>query len=728
MTTVVNTTQYGLGNLNKDIADMRVRLGSLPVGSNPGGLPPNKIILYPASGAPAVIYEPTQAGLVAALAAAVSGDQVWCPKNITIALTTGVTIPGGVILQNPNLSFSGFSGDAVTLSSGSILVNFNIFFNGSGQAVARGIVATGVTCMLDTGASYAQNATTNTAIELSGVNSSNKASARDIYGEAKLGTTAIGMRLGDWTNVNIGTGAAEAATNNIGVRFAASSATTASWCFDTWGQSYSVGSYGMEVEAGKYANIVGGFARGVAAGLRIDAGATASVYGLQWSSLSNLGTLIILPGSGSTSNTLGWFNVEDYGAIHDGSTDDTAAIQAAINACAAAGGGTIYFPGGTYVINGALQDGARGNAQLLLPAVHTTSGQQIPISLLGQVLPSPMPWLAGAQPYLYGVTLKGTLNSGAGGALLGGWGPVGSSDNFSLIIVRIENLAFEMPANPVLSALNLSHIASAELDNVFCIAGTNYDFSVVTQPTTATSYGIDLPAVNNGAIVNVRRTGVMGFYNGIRATEHADIDGLFISACYIAMVNPAAGHAVRIGKLLIAWCVYALKFTGAQHLLVNILNIEHYNPAQYGAKWFQPVTDIEDPSNYGIGRITYHITISVTGADDPIVINGATNLQITSIHTALGLGTVTSIATGTGLTGGPITGSGTISDATSGVTAATYGDASNVGQFAVNAYGRITSASNVAIVIAGFEVLMADGITPADPLLTEDQTDWLYGA
>jgi hypothetical protein len=44
------------------------------------------------------------------------------------------------------------------------------------------------------------------------------------------------------------------------------------------------------------------------------------------------------------------FNVKAYGAKGDGSTDDTAAIQTAINACQTAGGGTVYFPTGNYQI------------------------------------------------------------------------------------------------------------------------------------------------------------------------------------------------------------------------------------------------------------------------------------------------------------------------------------------------------------------------------------------
>ena len=58
---------------------------------------------------------------------------------------------------------------------------------------------------------------------------------------------------------------------------------------------------------------------------------------------------------------------------------------------------------------------------------------------------------------------------------------------------------------------------------------------------------------------------------------------------------------------------------------------------------------------------------------------------------------VTSVATGTGLTGGPITSTGTISIADSGVTAGTYGSSSQVPSYTVNAQGQLTSAANISI-------------------------------
>ena len=45
------------------------------------------------------------------------------------------------------------------------------------------------------------------------------------------------------------------------------------------------------------------------------------------------------------------FDVKAYGATGNGTTVDSAAVQSALNAAIAAGGGTVYFPQGTYVVS-----------------------------------------------------------------------------------------------------------------------------------------------------------------------------------------------------------------------------------------------------------------------------------------------------------------------------------------------------------------------------------------
>lgn len=48
-------------------------------------------------------------------------------------------------------------------------------------------------------------------------------------------------------------------------------------------------------------------------------------------------------------------NVHDFGAVGDGKTDDTFAIQSAVNAAVAAGGGAVYVPAGTYLVSASIE-------------------------------------------------------------------------------------------------------------------------------------------------------------------------------------------------------------------------------------------------------------------------------------------------------------------------------------------------------------------------------------
>lgn len=108
----------------------------------------------------------------------------------------------------------------------------------------------------------------------------------------------------------------------------------------------------------------------------------------------------------------------------------------------------------------------------------------------------------------------------------------------------------------------------------------------------------------------------------------------------------------------------------------------------------------------GGGQLTGNVTITNAGVTAFNTRTGDVTLSSSDVTTALGYtpgtgnGSVTNVATGTGLTGGPITSTGTISLANTAVVAGTYGNATQVGQIAVDAQGRITSASNVTIAIS----------------------------
>ena len=90
-----------------------------------------------------------------------------------------------------------------------------------------------------------------------------------------------------------------------------------------------------------------------------------------------------------------------------------------------------------------------------------------------------------------------------------------------------------------------------------------------------------------------------------------------------------------------------------------------------------------------------------SGGGTPTLASGVTGLEI---RTLIGAGTsssagVTSVATGTGLTGGTITSTGTLSLATAGAGAGAYGSTSNstkIDTITLDAYGRVTAVATGA--------------------------------
>ncbi len=93
-----------------------------------------------------------------------------------------------------------------------------------------------------------------------------------------------------------------------------------------------------------------------------------------------------IAGTALTTSSTGVFSVLDYGAVGDGTADDTAAIQAAITAGT---GATVHFPPGRYKVTGTLTvpaftalrgnvvewgQGGTGYTELLFPATGTVTG------------------------------------------------------------------------------------------------------------------------------------------------------------------------------------------------------------------------------------------------------------------------------------------------------------------------------------------------------------------
>src|SRR5437764_11400663 len=80
-------------------------------------------------------------------------------------------------------------------------------------------------------------------------------------------------------------------------------------------------------------------------------------------------------GSPLAAGAAGGLDVRAFGAVGDGKTPATQALQAAIDACAAAGGGTVLIPAGRY-LSGALF--LRSHVHLLFSTGATLMASQRP--------------------------------------------------------------------------------------------------------------------------------------------------------------------------------------------------------------------------------------------------------------------------------------------------------------------------------------------------------------
>lgn len=397
--------------------------------------------------------------------------------------------------------------------------------------------------------------------------------------------------------------------------------------------------------------------------------------------------------------------VEDGGAQPGTGVDATAAVQAALDACAAHGGGVIYSSQpGMCTIAGPLQDTGGANAQLLLPAIDYVDSEQITIMIEGTWAPPPTFSVIGATPLPdNNLGFKSTLTSGSGGAMLGAQGPSGTYQSFTNVHLVMRNLSGRMPSNPTHSCFDLSKVASVDLDGVI-VDASSYDIDGLVQPTTSTSYGIKLPKLNNGAYTRLGSVYALGFYKGIQCNEHTNGQQVTVGGCKVGVEFTAAYHASKFERLMVIHCQKGIVATGGTH----VVDIDQYDIEHIGTGWNATTADVDDPSNYLKGTAHWHVVLGTVGIDSTFTKTGGSNFHCYQVGTPAGS-------------------SLTVQDENSNI-------ATGVTQIDFQGAGVVASSGSgeVVVTIAGAtgtskELLMQDGVTaPPVPLETEARSDWLY--
>lgn len=305
-------------------------------------------------------------------------------------------------------------------------------------------------------------------------------------------------------------------------------------------------------------------------------------------------------------------------------TDNTTAIQNAINSSCDSTTSTLYLHSGRYFLAGAPVTNVGGynpNSQLYIPRTnYAPSADQKVFRLLGATPPNLFIDFAAGQSAPNAGTILESVITDSGACILNTIPDTAIYGIFNWRMLYIENVQFRNKSNDQVndvkaktSGVDLLRQNFVALKNMRIHTNSATESSI--KPDSVT-FGIRLPTINNGGNNQVDNLAIQGYFDAVVINENTNIDNLTISACYHGIVFDSAYHASNINRALVTWCPKKIVVRGG-HTYFNItqLDIEHYS---IGDKWFNDSVDLDerDAAN-SIGNIEYFIQQAYGGQSIP---------------------------------------------------------------------------------------------------------------
>lgn len=316
--------------------------------------------------------------------------------------------------------------------------------------------------------------------------------------------------------------------------------------------------------------------------------------------------------------------------VGDGVTDDSKALQNALEYLNAIGGGKLFFPASVYLLDGDLQDVANYNAIIKIPYNPSVTAPPISIVLEGEYeSASAYPENTAVPPIKKGTIFYVKRNYSVTGNFPSIFGSkFESTDNsfnnstYTDITLYLKNFIIRQINSGNLTDLQLKYVANVVIENV--VSDVDVDGASCSYPSDARSRGLVLPTLNNYALVRVRNYYAIGRYTGIVHGEHTNLDNIFIQRCNKGIKLEQAHHGCYYGKILMQNVYTCLSSGGNCRIYGGILNVENDGTN---------TVIIDDQANVIYGDIKIHnvrVGVGAKNAYDDIMpfIKGGSNLKI----------------------------------------------------------------------------------------------------